>query len=94
MLELLQRDGRIPSDRFDQVERSIGRTVAATQQGSPLPAGIPADLVPALKAAVTTAVSAAFYVGAAVMVTAAAAVALLPRTAELSESGHGQDGPA
>ncbi|WP_279592266.1 MFS transporter [Streptomyces sp. KS 21] len=92
--QILRRDGRMPADRFDQVERSIGKTVAATQQGSPLPAGIPADLVPALKAAVTTAVSAAFYAGAAVLVTAAAAVALLPGKAEFSESGRGQDDPA
>ncbi|KOY53566.1 hypothetical protein [Streptomyces sp. XY332] len=92
--QILRRDGRMPADRFDQVERSIGKTVAATQQGSPLPAGIPADLVPALKAAVTTAVSAAFYAGAAVLVTAAAAVALLPGKAEFSGSGRGQDDPA
>ncbi|MFF3859470.1 MFS transporter [Streptomyces sp. NPDC002209] len=92
--QLLERDGRIPADRFDQVERSIGKTVAATQQGSPLPAGIPADLVPVLKAAVTAAVSAAFYVGAAVLVTAAAAVALLPGKAEFSEPGRSGDDPA
>lgn len=91
---ILQEDGRIASDRFDRVERSIGKAVAATQQGSPLPAGIPADLVPALKSAVTSAVSAAFYVGAAVMAVAAAAVVLLPGKAEFSEPGGGRDEPA
>ncbi|MFJ3912824.1 MFS transporter [Streptomyces vinaceus] len=91
---VLQEDGRIASNRFDRVERSIGKAVAATQQGSPLPAGIPADLVPALKSAVTSAVSTAFYVGAAVMAVAAAAVVLLPGKAEFSEPGGGRDEPA
>ncbi|MFI6150317.1 MFS transporter [Streptomyces sp. NPDC051109] len=91
---ILGRDGRIPPERYDQVERSIGKAVAATQQGSPLPAGIPADLVPALKASVTTAVAAAFYVGAAVMLAAAVAAAFLPGKGELSGSDRGRDRPA
>ncbi|MFJ3175711.1 MFS transporter [Streptomyces roseus] len=94
LVRILREDGRIAAGGFDRVERSIGKAVAATQQGSPLPAGIPADLVPALKAVVTGAVSAAFCVGAAVMFVAAAAVALLPGKAEFSESAGGEDDPA
>ncbi|RSS58354.1 MFS transporter, partial [Streptomyces sp. WAC06614] len=45
--EILRQDGRLPAARFAWVERSIGKAVTATQQGSPLPAGLPADLVPA-----------------------------------------------
>ncbi len=89
---ILERDGRIPSGGFDRVERSIGKAVAAAQQGAHLPAGIPADLVPALKASVTSAVSAAFYVGAAVMFTAAVATAFLPGRSEFSEPGPGRGG--
>ncbi|MFE5541233.1 MFS transporter [Streptomyces sp. NPDC056492] len=91
---ILHGDGRIAPGGLDRVERSIGKAVAATQQGSPLPAGIPADLVPALKSAVTTGVSAAFYVGGAVMLVAAAAVALLPGKAEFSGPARGGDDPA
>ncbi|MFE2878549.1 MFS transporter [Streptomyces roseus] len=91
---ILREDGRIAAGGFDRVERSIGKAVAATRQGSPLPAGIPADLVPALKSTVTAAVSAAFYVGAAVMFVAAVAVALLPGKAGFSEPARGEDDPA
>ncbi|MFJ9342312.1 DHA2 family efflux MFS transporter permease subunit [Streptomyces sp. NPDC101733] len=86
---LLHEDGRLPSERFDQVERSIGKAVAATQDGSPLPLGIPSDLLPGLKSAVTAAVSAAFYAGAAALLAAALAVALLPGKEEFAEAGRG-----
>ncbi|MFH8891872.1 MFS transporter [Streptomyces sp. NPDC017949] len=89
--QILLRDGRLPSDRFDRIERSIGKAVAAARHGSPLPTGIPADLLPALRGAVTTAVSAAFYVGAAVLFAAAVAVALLPR--RFAGSGRTSDDP-
>ncbi|MFJ8018386.1 MFS transporter [Streptomyces sp. NPDC096339] len=83
---VLRRDARTPSEGFDQVERSIGKAVTAAQEGSRLPAGLPGDLIPALKAAVTTAVSAAFYVGAAVLLVATLAVFTLPGKAEFAES--------
>ncbi|WP_181160345.1 MFS transporter [Streptomyces solincola] len=83
--QVLQQDGRLPSERTGEVARSVGKAVEATQQGSRLPAGLPADLVPALKDAVTAAVSAAFYVGAAVLFLAASAVVLLPRRTEAAE---------
>ncbi|MEV6314631.1 hypothetical protein [Streptomyces sp. NPDC051776] len=73
---LLQRDGRIPVSHLPEVERSIGKAVAA-QEAKP-PAGIPADLLPELKAAVTEGVSAAFYVafGVVFLATTVAAVFL------------------
>ncbi|MFB6518676.1 MFS transporter [Streptomyces sp. NPDC056401] len=94
--EILHRDARIPPERFDEVERSIGRTVEATQEGARLPAGIPADLLPALKGAVTDAVSAAFYAGSAVLLAAAVAVAFLPpgKPEEPALPDEGTDDPA
>ncbi|WP_329447895.1 MFS transporter [Streptomyces sp. NBC_01426] len=91
--QILQQDGRLPADGFDRIERSIGKAVAAARHGSPLPTGIPADLLPGLKGAVTTAVSAAFYVGAAVLFTAAVAVAFLPGKSEFAESSRKSDDP-
>lgn len=100
--EILHRDARVPPERFDEVERSIGKTVEATQDGARLPAGIPADLLPALKGVVTDAVSAAFYVGSAVLLAAAVAVAFLPagkpeeiaEPEETAQPGAGADDPA
>ncbi|WP_256106781.1 MFS transporter [Streptomyces sp. ODS05-4] len=94
--QVLRQDGRLHPGRFDEVERSIGKAVAATQEGSRVSAGLPADLVPALKGAVTAAVSAAFSVGAAVLLVAALAVVLLPRGARSAGAGPGgrADGPS
>ncbi|MEU6083985.1 MFS transporter [Streptomyces sp. NPDC047108] len=81
---------RIPASQYDRVERSIGKAVAASEQGTAAPAGIPTELLPALKHATTAAVSAAYYVAAGVLFLAAAAVPLLPRRAksEGKESGR------
>ncbi|WP_433456489.1 MFS transporter (plasmid) [Streptomyces sp. CA-142005] len=73
---VLRHDGRVPVSSLPVVERSIGKAVAA-QNRTTLPAGIPADLVPALKQTVTQAVSAAFYLAFAVMVVALSAAAVL-----------------
>ncbi|MFE1804728.1 MFS transporter [Streptomyces sp. NPDC059533] len=88
---VLRLDGRVPAGRLEAVEHSVGKAVAATQQGSRLPAGLPADLLPALKGAVTTAVSAAFSVGAAVLPAAAQAVLTLPGKPDSAAAGRDTD---
>ncbi|MFG2196117.1 MFS transporter [Streptomyces sp. NPDC048639] len=81
--QVLDQYGRVPADQYDRVERSIGKAVTASEQGTSLPASIPSDLLPALKGATTAAVSTAYYVAAGVLFVAAAGVALLPGKAQV-----------
>ncbi|WP_181160651.1 MFS transporter [Streptomyces solincola] len=77
---LIEQDGRIPMSRLPLVERSVGQFVALDRQR--LPAGVPADLLPDLKAAVTQAVAAAFFVASSVVLVASVVSAFLLSRAE------------
>ncbi|HMJ02367.1 MAG TPA: MFS transporter, partial [Conexibacter sp.] len=74
--DVLTQQAGVPESQVPAVEQQIG---AAVQAGRGAPANVPDSLVHALKEAITTAISSAYWVAAGVLLITALAAALLLR---------------